>query len=291
MSFESSGIICNLKNVRSLNAENQNFQIKNSNKYISRFLNRKKRLKFDFNHKLLIKSLLSTLENKKTNFFVKQDNFKRSIRYNVIPIKKYKENNNRYSYKNFPKLTKSRSYIDISGEKINLNENDIKSNKTFKDFYFDNILKKEGKNFSSKNDFKKEKQVNEDILDSFRKSSHKNKNLSFQEHKKAQVNINDSRKFLIKSHSVINKNNNINRNNKSSNDIASRKLINNSYFIHNKCLKPNLSATNIMFKKKEYLKFLEKKSLDLRANIIVNNIQENRGGKQEIRQLYDPLDK
>ena len=48
-----------------------------------------------------------------------------------------------------------------------------------------------------------------------------------------------------------------------------------------------------LFKKeiirKEYLKFLEKKSLSLRANYIMNNIQDCRGRKQELRSLYNPL--
>ena len=66
---------------------------------------------------------------------------------------------------------------------------------------------------------------------------------------------------------------------------------NNDDYIMNNDLKRNLSATNIFFKKNEYLKFLEKKSLALRANIIVNNIQDNRGGKQDLRRSYNPMDK
>ena len=291
MSSDSSGIICNLKNVRSLNAESQNLQIKNSKKFISRFLNRRKKLKFDFNHKLLIKSLFSNLENKNTNFFLKQDNIKKGVLYNVIPIKKNKVDNNRYNYNKFPKLRKSRSHFDINEEKNFLNENDIKSNETFKDLCFDDLLKKEEMNFSSQKDFVKENQNKEGILNSFKKINHINKNLSLLINKKSQANVKLSRKSNFNNHSVINRNKKLNRSTQSSNDIGSRKLINNSYFIHNKSLQPNLSASNIFFKKKEYLKFLEKKSLDLRANIIVNNIQQNRGGKQEIRQMYDPLDK
>ena len=41
--------------------------------------------------------------------------------------------------------------------------------------------------------------------------------------------------------------------------------------------------------KQQYLRFLEKKSLALRANFIMNNIQSSRGGKQNIRALYNPL--
>jgi hypothetical protein len=42
-------------------------------------------------------------------------------------------------------------------------------------------------------------------------------------------------------------------------------------------------------RKEDYLKFLEKKSLALRANFIMNNIQDSRGGKQQLRALYNPL--
>lgn len=41
--------------------------------------------------------------------------------------------------------------------------------------------------------------------------------------------------------------------------------------------------------KQEYLKFLERKSLSLRANFIMNNKQNTRGGKQNIRARYNPL--
>ena len=56
-------------------------------------------------------------------------------------------------------------------------------------------------------------------------------------------------------------------------------------------IKQNRNFNNRYQKQIEYLKFLEKKSLSLRANFIVNNIQENRGGKQELRASYNPLDK
>lgn len=41
--------------------------------------------------------------------------------------------------------------------------------------------------------------------------------------------------------------------------------------------------------KKQYLKFVESKNLTLRANIIFNRIQNTRGGKQELRSNYNPL--
>ena len=43
--------------------------------------------------------------------------------------------------------------------------------------------------------------------------------------------------------------------------------------------------------KEKYLFFLQNQSLFLRANYIMNNIQESRGGKQNLRSSYDPLNK
>ena len=97
---------------------------------------------------------------------------------------------------------------------------------------------------------------------------------------------------MVNSGTIMDKNLKVNKSIQSSIDIDLRKhKINNDDYIMNNDLKRNLSATNIFFKKNEYLKFLEKKSLALRANIIVNNIQDNRGGKQELRRSYNPLDK
>ena len=71
---------------------------------------------------------------------------------------------------------------------------------------------------------------------------------------------------------------NINRNEKQLNVGEDNKYlkINKTYFIRKS-------------KRQEYLRFLEKKSLALRANYIMNNIQDSRGGKQELRSLYNPL--
>ena len=44
-------------------------------------------------------------------------------------------------------------------------------------------------------------------------------------------------------------------------------------------------------KKEKYLDFLDDQYLALRANIIKNNLQKDRGGKQNLRLVYNPLDK
>ena len=46
----------------------------------------------------------------------------------------------------------------------------------------------------------------------------------------------------------------------------------------------------ILNNKEKYLNFLDDHSLGLRENIIKNNIQDDRGGKQNLRKIYDPKD-
>lgn len=56
-----------------------------------------------------------------------------------------------------------------------------------------------------------------------------------------------------------------------------------------KYIKINKNYLSKKSQKEEYIRFLEKKSLSLRANIIMNNIHDSRGRKQELRSLYNPL--
>ena len=96
---------------------------------------------------------------------------------------------------------------------------------------------------------------------------------------------------MVNSGTVMKKHMKENKSVQSSIDIDLRRKRDKDIYYRNKSLKSSLSSTNILFKRKEYLKFLEKKSLSLRANIIVNNIQDSRGGKQELRSTYNPLNK
>ena len=52
--------------------------------------------------------------------------------------------------------------------------------------------------------------------------------------------------------------------------------------------KINKNKTN-MSNKEKYLNYLDDHSLGLRENIIKNNIKESRGGKQNLRKIYNPL--
>jgi len=292
MSLKLSYISCNLKNARSLIAKKEKFQIKNSNRYISRHLNRNKP-KLEFNNKLFIKSLLSNLDNKKENFFLKQDAFKKNVKLNTIQInKRGNENNTKFLNNNFPRLGKSQSCFNINEEKTNLIENNIKSNKKFNGIFFDEIHKNQDRIITPKIKYGKINPINNDIIKSFKNLNKNQKNISFLVIKNSYPKFNKPKKIMVNSGTIMDKNLKVNKSIQSSIDIDLRKhKINNDDYIMNNDLKRNLSATNIFFKKKEYLKFLEKKSLALRANIIVNNIQDNRGGKQELRRSYNPLDK
>ena len=291
MSLKLSYISCNLKNARSLIAKKEKFQIKNSNRYISRHLNRNKP-KIEFNNKLFIKSLLSNLNNKKESFFLKQDEFKKNFKLNTIQInKKGNEKNTRYLNNNFPRLRKSQSYVNINEEKTNLIENNIKSNKKFNGIFFDEIYKNQDIIISPKINYRKINPINNNIINPFQNLNKNRKNFSFLVIKNSNQKINNPKKITANNGTIMN-NLKVNKSIQSSIDIELRThKSNNDDYIMNNDLKRNLSATNIFFKKNEYLKFLEKKSLALRANIIVNNIQDNRGGKQDLRRSYNPMDK
>ena len=202
------------------------------------------------------------------------------------------KNNTKYLNNNFPRLRKSQSCFNINEEKTNLIENNIKSNKKFNGIFFDEIHKNQDRIITPKINYGKINSINNDIIRSFKNLNQNQKNISFLVIKNANPKFNNPKKIMVNSGTIMDKNLKVNKSIQSSIDIDLRKhKINNDDYIMNNDLKRNLSATNIFFKKKEYLKFLEKKSLALRANIIVNNIQDNRGGKQELRRSYNPLDK
>ena len=110
-----------------------------------------------------------------------------------------------------------------------------------------------------------------------------NKNpLKFQKNSRAFINF--SNKYLFNKRSKSSKVLKVSQGSQSSIDINLGK--NNVENTNKLKVKQNLNFDNYFQKQIEYLKFLEKKSLSLRANFIVNNIQENRGGKQELRASY-----
>lgn len=277
-----------MKNARNLIEKKRKLQLLKNKKYIAESLTRKK-LKVEFNNKLFIKSLFSNINNKNRNhFFIKQDDdddVKKNVKLNTIQIHKRNNNNNILFFDEIPKLRKFQSYNDINEEKSSLMDINIKPNNKF----IGNIFEEEFKNkdiiITPSKHYKK---INQNKNKNKFSHNIRNNNLSsFLTIKRAESSINFFNKNNINENSTTNKNKKVNKSIQSSiDDILLEKYRN-----KNKKIKLKINKTNIHFQKIEYLKFLEKKSLALRANIIVNNIQEKRGGKQELRASYDPLSK
>ena len=136
---------------------------------------------------------------------------------------------------------------------------------------------------------KQQENNNGNLIKSFRIISQSRNNHSLKNYKNDRLFNNSSNRIFINKRPKSTQIMKVNQGSQSSIDIDIRKYKSNN---SNKKIKQKLSSKKYYyFKKLEYLKFLEKKSLSLRANFIVNNIQDNRGGKQELRASYNPFDK
>ena len=292
MSTKLSFIRCDLKNARNLIAEKQRFQIKNSKNYITKFLSRK-RPKLEFNNKIFIKSLIANLENRKTTVFLNHDGIdKNNCKLNTIQINKKSSQDDIQSKNNtFLKLRKSQSCNDIYEEKVSLIDNNITSNNKFNHLLYNDIFKNQDIILTPTKNYKKLNMNNKNHIFNSTKKFNQNRNTtSFLIIRKTLTNFNNSGKMMVNNSTNMNKNIKANKSVQSTIDIDIRRK-NKSSDDKNKKIKPKLNITNLYFRQIEYLKFLEKKSLALRANYIVNNIHDARGGKQELRALYNPKDK
>ena len=316
----NSKIICNLRKAHPLI---EKIEAKNIREYMKEYITKNskiKKLKLKFNKRLLIKSLISNIENNKTNIFFRKSEpfnnkqkhiiFQNDSNNGILNNKKLLDNNN-------IKIKKCLSYNNLNEAKEPLNNNDIyniKSNKKFINNNFDIINKdkneiKDNRLILSENNYRK---IN---TNEFLHSSLKNNNnihnivlmsskrsSSSQSHNEKYKNISNNN-FSEKSNksiqsylnltSSINKNKKIKKNNSDGfffNFKIDRK-VNQGLALNriNKFRKINKVSFEKKNPKKEYLRFLEKKCLALRANFIMNNIQNSRGGKQELRALYNPL--
>lgn len=277
---------CDLKNARNLIAENLRYQIENSKKYINRFISWRKP-KFEINNNLFIKSLMLNSDISKENFlFEKNNESKKNLKKKAVQINKKKN----IIKSNFPELRKSQSCVDIYEEKHSLINNNIKPNNKFKYNFYDDIVKNQDMDISPTFKYIKQKENNNDnLIKSFRIISQSRNNHSLKNYKNDRLFNNFSNRIFINKRPKSNQIMKVNQGSQSSIDIDTRKYKSNN---SNKKIKQKLSSKKYYyFKKLEYLKFLEKKSLSLRANFIVNNIQDNRGGKQELRASYYPFDK
>ena len=277
---------CDLKNARNLIAENLRYQIENSKKYINRFISWRKP-KFEINNNLFIKSLMLNSDISKENFlFEKNNELKRNLKLKAVQINKKKN----IIKSNFPELRKSQSCVDIYEEKYRLINNNIKPNNKFKSNFYDDIVKNQDMDISPTFKYIKQQENNNgNLIKSFRIISQSRNNHSLKNYKNDRLFNNSSNRIFINKRPKSTQIMKVNQGSQSSIDIDTRKYKSNN---SNKKIKQKLSSKKYYyFKKLEYLKFLEKKSLSLRANFIVNNIQENRGGKQELRASYNPFDK
>ena len=314
MSNLSTNIVCNLKRAHPLIEKREAIQIREFIKeYISKNKDNK-RPKLKFNKKLFIKSIISRLENNKTSSFFNKKN--------VLTVKDEKQENlednlkKQISNHNI-KLIKSLSNKNINEEKDNLNEiYNIKSNKKF--------IKIEKENNSFLNSFKKNKlhlsvknfrKINKYKYNNFENSlKEENNNKYYQnillikrnsenfENYKSINNTNNGDKSVksINSIKTVKSNKSIQYSVKENNFQTFKKNKSERRFMNRNIKKLDINKNNLYLKinktyfkkqttKQDYLRFLEKKSLALRANFIMNNIQNSRGGKQEIRALYNPL--
>jgi hypothetical protein len=224
----------------------------------------------------------------------------------ILNAKKFIKNNIR--------LKKALSYKNLDDEKDNLNGiYNIKSNKKFIN---NNIeIEKENDNnieqnrliLSTSNYYKINNNssqpskfnnnIENNILPVSARRDSKNKNVKYKtiksisnsnlgkSCKSIQSNLRGS--FINKSAKFIKSNSDINFDNKNVHNINNLNE-NNRVNIFRKINQRKIFKRSSS-SKQEYLRFLEKKSLALRANFIMNNIQSSRGGKQNIRALYNPL--
>jgi len=321
----SKNIICNLKRAHPFIDKIEEIKCREFMKeYISKN-NKNKKIKLKFNNRLFIKSLLSDLKynNIISNYLkqakpIKKEGIKIDVRNNskngILNAKKIIKNNFR--------LKKALSYNNLEDEKDNLNGiYNIKSNKKFINNNIE-IEKENNKNFeqnrlilSASNYYKinnnlsqplkSNNNTDKNILPISSRRDSRNKNVIYKTIKSiSNSNLEKSSKSIQSNfkESYINKSAKIRKNNSDINfyykNINNINNINDN--INNNTNKSNIvnifrkvSKRKILKRssssKQDYLRFLEKKSLALRANFIMNNIQSSRGGKQDIRALYNPL--
>ena len=310
-------IICNLKRAHPFIDKIEEIKCREYMKeYISRN-NKNKKFKLKFNSKLFIKSLLSSFEynNIISNYLKESKPIKKEG--NKIELGNNSKNgilNTKKMIKNNIRLKKAISYKNLDDEKDNLNGiYNIKSNKKFINNNIkiekenDNNIEKNRLILSAKNYYrinnnssqplKLNNNIDNNLLPVSERRDSRNKNIKYKtiksisnsnlekSCKSIQSNLKGS--FINKSEKFKKSNSDINFDYKNISNISNIYQSNrvNIFRKINKRKTIKRSSSS----KQEYLRFLEKKSLALRANFIMNNIQSSRGGKQDIRALYNPL--
>lgn len=288
MTPKFSFIKVDLKNAHNIIVRKHQIQEKKYKKYLRGILSWSKP-KVKFNNNLFIKSLYSNLENRKINFLLDENNkFSKNLRLNPIHVNKSESKNNNKN--KFPELRKSQSCIELYDEKNSLINNSIKSNNKFNSESHNEIYKTQDlDNSPIYKNVKQKGNINHNLSKSFKIINQNRNNNSLKIHKNRRAFINSANKYLFNKRSKSCKVMKISQGSQSSIDIDLGKY--NMDNTNRLKVKQKSIFNNYYYKQIEYLKFLEKKCLSLRANFIVNNIQENRGGKHELRSSYNPLDK
>ena len=317
----TTNIICNLKRAHPIIEKGEKEIREFIKEHLSKNIKNKK-FKLKFNKRLFIKSLLSSVEFKKSSPLLLNKN----INYNKINQKNNKKDEISKTKKiinNERRIKRSSSYKNYKEENDNLNEMyNIKSNKKFMKVNIVEI-EKEKDNISFKKPNKlylsakkprklKENKYNhflESFKDNYNNQSHHNILLFSSKRNSDNFSMNNSNitdqsfisKKSIKSNSVKSINSNLSIQSFLNENFFKKIQDNNIHLknmyrnekkvdvIQSKFRKINRTYFREKSPKQDYLKFLEKKSLALRANYIMNNIQDNRGGKQEVRSLYNPF--
>lgn len=219
-------------------------------------------------------------------------------------LKSYFFNNEEEAKNFFITYKNKKGYLNYNNSALNLMdiiEEEENNNTPFNSRYFSNILYNNiarsnllyglpNKNYSTISQDKTEKdkqEENKKVIRSSKKIKTKIKD------KKILFRIKSARPSdVTKNYYIDNNNNIVEKVDKSCQSIVCQKINNKMKgLIKSKSLNKIRSRFNEQrLIKQKYLKFLENKSFILRANYIMNNIQETRGDKQKLRSSYNPLD-
>ena len=324
MSVFSPNIIYNLRRAHPLIDKRNESKIKAFIKiYIAKYLE-KKRINLHFNKRIFIKSFLTRLDNYPNNHFLlhkynsttikgkKRNSFDNNSELLITSSKtKLKRSSSCDSIKNEEQNLKEQKYKTIlSKKKIDKNIEIEKQDYSFINAFKNNRLILSIKNYQNINKTNKAKS---DFINSLKKNSinpnnnthHHNiivlkrnsescKNMNNSNiHDRSFKSINSRTRKSDKSVQSINsaiRGSNFKLVKKDKNEpFMNRNISKIELYKNDRYEKKNKTFFKKQNKKQEYLRFLEKKYLALRANFIMNNIQETRGSKQELRALYNPL--
>jgi hypothetical protein len=314
MAYFSQNIILNLKRAHPLIDKRNESRIRAIiREYIENHIE-KKQINLNFNKKILIKSIISRIKNNpKNQFFLPKkknlifiDKKRKSFDYNnmksmkseIIDSNQILRRSSSYNnIKNGKEKLNSKYRIILSKQISDKNIESEKQDYSFVTSFKNNRLLLSANNFQKKNPFKYNffnslKENNNNIT----KNNNHHNILLLKRNSESCKSMNNSNIYDKGSSKSINSrtiksNKNIQSTikKKKSEQFMNRNINKIDIYKNEHFIKINKTYFKKQNRKEDYLKFLEKKSLALRANFIMNNIQDSRGGKQQLRALYNPL--